>query len=492
MRGRPGDRKSVSVAILVALVQLACVLDEEIAMAAPRVVASIPMGAAQSGIAVNVATNRIYVATADTGVSVINGSTNAVITTVGVVSPRGIAVNPNTNRIYVTSPNSDSVAVINGSTNTVTATIAVGQRPMGVTVNPVTNRVYVANMDSDSVSVIDPAANAVTTTIPLLVDIAPSGIDANSATNRIYVRDQAGSTSVIDGATDTVVATLSTPGTLTGIAVNSTTNRVYTGILNGNLAVIDGATNTVAGSVVIGATPGGIAVNPSSNRIYVASGGAGVITVINGATGAVDGTVTTGGSPFEVAVNRTTNRTYTTNPGSGEVAVIADDAAQSGQTTSVNVLPAPPAPPLLTISLTETSLAFGDLTPGSTSSAVAVGNVVYTNTLDNGTPWSATAAATSLTNGTAVVPFSAMTYSPGASVSSGPGATGALTPGPVGTFAGTDPSPGSSFSNPITLMTAPADARGEFTHPGSMVTLHVPATAFPGAYAGTLQYTITG
>ena len=43
--------------------------------------------------------------------------------------PIGVAVNPLTNTVYVANQNGNSVSVINGSTNTVTSTVSVGSNP---------------------------------------------------------------------------------------------------------------------------------------------------------------------------------------------------------------------------------------------------------------------------------------------------------------------------------------------------------------------------
>jgi YVTN family beta-propeller protein len=79
-----------------------------------------------------------------------------VIATIDVgVNPIGVAVNPATNRIYVTNNADDTVSVIDGTTNTVIATVDVGDYPDGIAVNPTTNRIYVANAGDNTVSVID-------------------------------------------------------------------------------------------------------------------------------------------------------------------------------------------------------------------------------------------------------------------------------------------------------------------------------------------------
>jgi YVTN family beta-propeller protein len=79
-------------------------------------------------------------------VSVIDTSSNAVVATVPVGSaPYGVAVNPAGTRVYVTNEFSETVSVIDTSTNTVVAIAVVGQYPEGVAVTPDGTRVYVAN-----------------------------------------------------------------------------------------------------------------------------------------------------------------------------------------------------------------------------------------------------------------------------------------------------------------------------------------------------------
>ena len=69
---------------------------------------------------------------------------------------------------------------------TVTATISVGTTPLDVGVNASTNRIYVANSTSSTVSVIDGASNTVLSTISGVISW-PYGVGVNSSTNRIYV-----------------------------------------------------------------------------------------------------------------------------------------------------------------------------------------------------------------------------------------------------------------------------------------------------------------
>jgi YVTN family beta-propeller protein len=123
------------------------------------VTSTISAGSFPYAVAVNPSTNTVYVAnSSDNSVSVINGSTNTVTSTISAGNfPYAVAVNPSTNTVYVTNPAGNSVSVINGSTNTVTATVSVGSNPFGMAVNPSTNTIYVANSSDNSVSVINGA-----------------------------------------------------------------------------------------------------------------------------------------------------------------------------------------------------------------------------------------------------------------------------------------------------------------------------------------------
>ena len=163
-----------------------------------------------------------------------------------------------------------------------------------------------------------------------------------------------------------------------------------------------------------------------------------------------------------------------------------DDASQ---TTSLTIEDAPPPPGALTVSVESADVGFGSLEAGAAAQA-NVGAITYENTLGNGRSWSAVVAATSLTDGSNVVPFTGMTFAPGAQIT-GEG-TGVLSPGVAATFTGADTSPGSTYSDPVTTATAPGSAQGVFTQSGSTAAVQAPAEASPGSYAGTLQYTITG
>jgi len=113
-------------------------------------------------------------------VTVIDTITNKVVTTIEVgLAPSGVAVAPDGTKVYVANETvNGTVSVIDTATNAVSATIAVGNNPIGVAVKPDGRKVYVANKGRHStVSVIDTATDSVSTTID--VGPRPSALRSN-------------------------------------------------------------------------------------------------------------------------------------------------------------------------------------------------------------------------------------------------------------------------------------------------------------------------
>jgi YVTN family beta-propeller protein len=169
---------------------------------------TVAVASSAATIAVNSVTDQIYVGS--TPVTVIDGATNATTT---VASPSGyitlaLAVNSVTDTIYVTNVVNSSAAltaesnmtVIDGSTNA-TTTVPVGIYPYAVAVDSVTDQIYVANEFGNNVTVIDGTTNATTTDA---AGTNPYGIAVNPVTNKFYVTNSGdGTVAVIVGAAGT-------------------------------------------------------------------------------------------------------------------------------------------------------------------------------------------------------------------------------------------------------------------------------------------------
>lgn len=231
-------------------------------------------------------------------------------------SGQAAAVNTTLNRIYVAGSN--GVTVVDGATNNVISNIFAPS--VALAVNAATNKIYAIAFcqSSCSVYVIDGASNTVQATVP--VGANPVSIAVNPATNKIYVVNNGDNTvTMIDGATNST-ATIPAGVYPTALAINSTTNKIYVvdqeysnGLYQqGYVAVIDGATNNVQ-SVQVGFVPVAIAVNPNTDKIYVAETQyPGQVWIIDGATNNTTA-VDVGDDSSGIGVDSATNKIYVVN-----------------------------------------------------------------------------------------------------------------------------------------------------------------------------------
>jgi YVTN family beta-propeller protein len=273
-------------------------------------------------------------------------------------SPGAVAVDAATNKIYVTNAGSNNVTIIDGVSNT-TTTVNVGASPNAVTVDQATNKIYVANHDDSSVTVIDGATNATTSVavndIPFTHSNLPVAIAVNAATNQIYAAAgssdglRSGTLAIIDGATNGVSHFLGAQQVVNGMALNPATNKIYVigfdaggGPPLGLLRIFDGATlgsSDVQINGSGGSLPSAVAVNPVTNKIYVSDSNLNNnnVTVVDGNTQATT-TVNVGASPTALAVNTKTDKIYVANSGSSTVSII-DGASNSVTTVNVGTFP---------------------------------------------------------------------------------------------------------------------------------------------------------
>jgi len=314
-----------------ALLVIACLAGFSGGLHAQTVAATVSVGGGPDAVAVNPATNTIYVANEGSAtVTVIDGTTNSTATVNVGTSPRALAVNPVTNTVYVANQSSGTVTVINGTTNN-TTTVNVGYAPDAIAVNQVTNMVYAANHNSDTVTVINGTTNNTTT---VNVGVYPTAVAVNQVTNMVYVANfESETVTVIDGATNNT-ATVNVGIYPDAIAVDTVTNTVYVANEGSDtVTVIDGLTNNT-NTVNVGTGPSAIAVNPATNTVYVANEGSNSVTEINGTTSNTT-SVTAGLNPTSIAMNPVTNAVYVMNYGNNTVTVV--NGAASSTTAMFNV-----------------------------------------------------------------------------------------------------------------------------------------------------------
>lgn len=270
---------------------------------AQTVVATIPLGQIPSSIAVNSKTNIVYATCqSPTTLKVVDGATNSVTATIPLNSiflpPNGIAVNPTTNRIYV-DDFVHGVVVLDGATNAIVTTITLPIGAVKVAVNPVTNMVYVGNGTERTITVIDgnvnsPTENSVVAVIPVTAYLG-ADIVVNPLTNRLYVvtngfdfeSNKYRPITVVDGGANTVIASPLQDVFLGSLALNPVTNRIYTveaGGFSFKVDVFDAADVSHLTAVTMNFGLNRVAVNPTTNRIHVTEPGLGAMWRIDGIT----------------------------------------------------------------------------------------------------------------------------------------------------------------------------------------------------------------
>ncbi|MDE3089705.1 MAG: YncE family protein [Chloroflexota bacterium] len=160
-------------------------------------------------IAVNTATNMIYVANFDSNsITVIDstkigGTTNPFVTEIPLnqAGPLDIAVSPTNKKVYVANFGSNSVSIIDATTNTLKTNVPVGVNPFYVTVNPTNGDVYVANFLTNNVSVIDGVSDTAKQAIqtgapcvaiaPMTIAVGITPVVPGGGTNRVYIANTA-------------------------------------------------------------------------------------------------------------------------------------------------------------------------------------------------------------------------------------------------------------------------------------------------------------
>lgn len=276
-----------------------------------------------AGIAFDEANGYIYVTSLETwseyqsgiqdsNVTVINPTTNQVVTTVRIgFMPKYVAVDSSNGDIYVTdilcvsddcNTAVGDVSVIDGSTNKLIANVTVGSEPWGLAFDSANGDVYVANLGSNTVSVINGSTNQVVTNVP--VGFGPFAVAFDPSNEEVYV-------------TNWAVASLTHP--------------------QGTVSVINDSTNQVVATTSVGIGPDALAFDPVNGEIYVSSSGFGnfpynltqnSVSVINGSTNDVVANVSISGksgAPSGIAFDGADGNMYVTqrNPGGNNISVIS-------------------------------------------------------------------------------------------------------------------------------------------------------------------------
>jgi len=306
--------------------------------------------------------SRVYVANIlDDTVSTYFSSSPTPVTTISL--PAGSApdfvATTEALTVFVANSGNATVSAISTTLNVITDTIPVGINPVSMAELPDAQKLYVANQgnstNSGSVTSINTIDNTVNTNAPLATYpwSSPVWVVARSDSARVYVLDRsAGTVSVIDTSSDSVVNTISVGAGANFMLYDPTRNRLYvTNPATSKVMFLNASTDALTPLTVSVTNPVSVAALPDGSRVYVAgaavSGGNVIskVTVLNAGDGSVRTTVPLAVVPqlcpqtrFELAAAAAADstRVYVGNCDAGNTAIL-----QTSNDTLLLQLPAP-------------------------------------------------------------------------------------------------------------------------------------------------------
>lgn len=367
--------------------------------AAPLSGGTVAVGSQPQASALDPVTRTLYVANGPDGtISVINAAKcNAYLAagcrrqpptvTVGGFAA-DVAVNVATDTVYVANGAGDTVSVIDGATcnalhtsgcDQTPATVTVGGGPVALDLDAATDTVYVANFGSSAhgktISVLNTSqcdANITSgcgTAVVASVKIgaAPDGVIVDQAMDEVYAATVAPSGAealwLIDGTTCNAADTTGCGGRPAsvalgngtgdadvGLAIDQASRTLYVTNYNDNtVSMIDVATcgqvrhtgcSTPPPVAQVGSGPTGIAVDPAAHTIFVSNQGDNTYSVLDanrcnapngGCTSVRSRSRRTGRSPIGVTYDGATGTVYIPNADDGTVSVLKSAACNASR-----------------------------------------------------------------------------------------------------------------------------------------------------------------
>jgi hypothetical protein len=207
----------------------------------------------------------------------------------GGSGPVNTVYNPSTGVLFAGGPNDSSIedpgtlVAVDRATGATLATIQLPGVPFGaLAINTVTNRVYAGNRKTGTISVIDGNTFQIVATIPMADTGLVFALAVDAEHDRVYAYSIShetgqweGTYSIIDGATDTIVKSVTDIALGVGyrqtesMALDVVHDRLYTADDFGTVLTLEASTLTLVHRMSVPAGPIDVAIDPSASRLYV-------------------------------------------------------------------------------------------------------------------------------------------------------------------------------------------------------------------------------
>lgn len=198
-----------------------------------------------------------------------------------------------------------------------------------VTGKPTTGTL-VYNSTTASFTYTPTTAQRVLAALTTTVDTIAMTVTASDGVNRVALQID-----IPIGAIPLAVRT-NLPAGGAGAAAATNTRAYVTNRSAGTVTVIDTVTGTVVGTFAAGAEPDGVAVKPDGTRLYVSSSTKNTVTVIDTATGVVKASIAVN-APTAITVSSTGGSVFVTNDVNGTVTRISTSTNKIATVTKLPV-----------------------------------------------------------------------------------------------------------------------------------------------------------
>jgi YVTN family beta-propeller protein len=199
----------------------------------------------------------------------------------GLHGTHGVVFSSDGEHGYITDGGANQVAEFNRQTNTIEKTIPAGTGPDGAVFEPVTKTVWAFNGRSHDVTVIDTATNTVVATVAL-----PGKPEFPVADGKGFVYDNIEDKSeivAIDARTHTVTGTwpVAPCESPSGLAIDTANHRLFAVCDGGKMAVMDAESGKVVATPAIGDGPDAARFSATDQFAFSSNGGSGTLTVVH-------------------------------------------------------------------------------------------------------------------------------------------------------------------------------------------------------------------
>jgi len=254
----------------------------------------------------------------------------------GLKGTHGVALDPNGSFGYISDGGSNAVVVIDLHTLATVATIPAGTNPDGIVFEPRTRTVWAFNGRSKNASVIDAATNKVIATIALPGKPEFPAVDG-TGTLFVNIEDK-GEILKIDAIAKTIVATwplgVESP---TGLAIDTASHRLFPVCDGKVMPIVDYTTGKVIATAAIGNGPDAAAFDPASKLAFSSNGADGTLSIVD--------TTKPNFPTIQTLATQKSGRTMAFDSGTGKIYIVVAEMGPRPAATPENPHPRPTALP---------------------------------------------------------------------------------------------------------------------------------------------------